>query len=680
MPPFCANGAARTRGSGGRHAPVLCVRGGMHSRARAYGAAGVSWSKGEGPGAMGIGGRVSSCTPFCVNGEGWGRVACPRVPPSRAYGAAQPKGEGEGRGWHALVYSPRPRKWGRVGGREWRALAYGVARPKGEGKGRGMPSRASIPRVRGGKGRCQGQWGREAACPRAPPVRTNGEGWAGDRMPPCCTYGVAWPRGKGYRGRRARVHPFRANGEGRGGWPASRAPFRVYGAVRTRGKGQGRSRHGDVGRPAFARPLSARMGLRGQEGRGGADAEWWGKCPCATLPRERGGADEGEGRAREAEGRQALCAPYLRAKGVATVNAGKGWGDLPSCAPLCARCRGKGRRPALLRSLSVHTQSVQGKGGGSFYRGGSNTCLPRQRRGRHIFLLPQGPVCTLWRATPTFPPIPSSSLHATQFIQNWLCKDRRMSHPLSSTLLPSLLPSPSPTHSHRRGAYEGTPLPPSPSLPGPSLPMKGRTTTRRPRHLPSPGHAAPYAQEGGMRKHATRCHPSPLAAPRQYVREGGTRGHATPGPTLPHSRRRGVREGMPPPLPVAPDTSPSHPGVHEDTRPPIPIAPGPSPFDHDTPAALYARARYPGPPFPIHAEGGAPSACRPARAERGTPPPLPLVRAAPFARKGGMRGQAAPSRGAPFAWEWAHEAKTSSWTGAVSMRPRSPRPHPVCAT
>ncbi|KAH9015192.1 hypothetical protein EDB84DRAFT_1567811 [Lactarius hengduanensis] len=376
--------------------------------------------------------------------------------------------------------------------------------------------------------------------------------------------------------------------------------------------------------------------------------------------------------------------------------------------------------------------------------------------------------------------------------------------------------------------------------------MKGRTRTRRPRHLPFPfGRAAPYVQEGGM-QHAIRRCPSPLAAPPWYVREGGTRGHAAPGPTLPYSRGREMREGMPPPLPVAPDTSPSRPvrAGWRHARAPLP-APHSSPFARKGGARRCAalsprRPRHlpfpprtremearegtpPALPFPIRAEGGCTRACRPrpslslgpcqlvragwrhARApppaphlphsrgrggctracrllspsppappllpwaapphtrgmgaregtppsptlphSRGSgvhegtrppspslpaPPPLatPPVRAdmghpsahatpgftlplraeggctrvqrprpprtrghahpgPPFpihaeggATKGGMRGQAAPSRDAPFAREWAHEAKpcrAASKTGAVSVRPRSPRPHPVCA-
>ncbi|KAH9020754.1 hypothetical protein EDB84DRAFT_1565571 [Lactarius hengduanensis] len=190
---------------------------------------------------------------------------------------------------------------------------------------------------------------------------------------------------------------------------------------------------------------------------------------------------------------------------------------------------------------------------------------------------------------------------------------------------------------------------------------------------PTPPLPAPYARDGGTRRHAA---PGPLlllwAAPPR------TRGHATPGPTLPHSRGRG-REGMPPFSPSLP-TPPLPASYAQDGGTRGHAAPGPT-LPHSRGRGC-TRARGPlspslpaPPPWPR----------RPVRAEQGHAAPaprFPLVCAIPFARKGGMRGQAAPSRDAPFAWEWAHEAKpcrAASKTGAVSVRPRSPRPHPVCA-
>ncbi|KAH9016898.1 hypothetical protein EDB85DRAFT_1897897 [Lactarius pseudohatsudake] len=737
MPPFRVNEAAQTRGSGGRGrcAPVLRVRGGMHSvrplprewgrvglgvACPCTGRPGTSWPRGEGPGAMGIGGRAS-CTPFRVNGEGWGRVACPRVPPSRTYGVARPKGEGEGRGRCALVYSPRPRKWGRVGSRGWRALAYRGG-PKEKGRAGACPS---ILRVRGGKGKCRGQRGREAACSRAPPFRTNGEGWAGDCVPPCRAYGAARPRGKGYRGRRARVHPSARMGkeggvaglacslprvrggtdkrEGaglepeptwRGGAACLRTPsVRANRAARTRGKGRGR--RGVVGKSARAPPfcvnVAARMGEKGGPGRprGGGHCE---PLICVRRGRRRSMRGKGWG-----EGASA-CPPAFPGRPLREWRGGKGGKVVLPLVEATRACHVSAlawqARFASATGSRVHTLETVGRSPLL-----SSTPLPSflPSLSPAPFALKRG--LPLHRAQAQkggarkggahegMPPLPFPSL---PLCPRYPVRAERRRTRACRPLAFSPTPSPLAAHSHRRGAYEGTPPPSSPSLPGPSLPMKGRTTTRRPQHLPFPfGRAAPYAQEGGMRKHATRRHPSPLAAPSRYMQEGGTRGHTTLGPTFPHSRGRGVREGMPPPLPVAPDTSlPApyardggtrghatrpHPspftrkGVHE-ARPPIPIAPGPSPLGHDVPGRPVRGHATPGPTLP-HSRGRGRTECMPpcthrtgARCPRPRPP-LPLVRAASFTRKGGMRGQAAPSRGAPFAREWAHEAKTCGAAG-----------------
>ncbi|KAH9024446.1 hypothetical protein EDB83DRAFT_2527154 [Lactarius deliciosus] len=225
--------------------------------------------------------------------------------------------------------------------------------------------------------------------------------------------------------------------------------------------------------------------------------------------------------------------------------------------------------------------------------------------------------------------------------------------------------------------------------------------------------------------------PAPLAAPPRYVREGGTGGHATGGPSLPHSRGRGcARAYRPPPLPVAPGTSPPplgratpyvRMGAREGTQPGptfphsrgrgctrardslSPSLPAPPllatppicvemghPSTHATPALPFpfvrkgcTRADAPGRPgaHRVHATlyaqtRGTRVHAAPAPAPA---PPFPLVRASPFTRKGGMQGQAAPSRGAPVhvGMGAQGQAASSSRAGAVSMRPRSPRPHPV---
>ncbi|KAH9009582.1 hypothetical protein EDB85DRAFT_2056572, partial [Lactarius pseudohatsudake] len=170
-----------------------------------------------------------------------------------------------------------------------------------------------------------------------------------------------------------------------------------------------------------------------------------------------------------------------------------------------------------------------------------------------------------------------------------------------------------------------------------------------PRPSPSPlGRATPYARAR---------HPRPPTLPHLRGR-GSTRGHAAPGPPFSLGPRHPVRAGWrharargplspslpaPPPLGHAARTRGNgapertcHPscgrGVHKGTTPP---------------AAPYARARH----TRAHPSPFAPR--------------FPLVRATPFARKGGMRGQAAPSHGALFAWEGAHGAKLCHTAGPV---------------
>ncbi|KAH9011749.1 hypothetical protein EDB85DRAFT_2225552, partial [Lactarius pseudohatsudake] len=186
------NGRCRGNGERGRHAlarppSARMGKGGGAGVAPSRASiprvrAGVAQEKGR------AGGGMPSCTPLPRE---WGRVrpgVCPRVSPSRAYGAGRGGVGGDGeRGRHALAH-PLPRKWGRVG-----------------------PG---------------------AACPRVPPSRTyrgaaNGEGWrrvACFRMLPSCAYGAARPKGKGRcRGRRVLVRPFMGR-EGPGGAACPRAP------------------------------------------------------------------------------------------------------------------------------------------------------------------------------------------------------------------------------------------------------------------------------------------------------------------------------------------------------------------------------------------------------------------------------------------------------------------------
>ncbi|KAH9005825.1 hypothetical protein EDB86DRAFT_3070867 [Lactarius hatsudake] len=109
------------------------------------------------------------------------------------------------------------------------------------------------------------------------------------------------------------------------------------------------------------------------------------------------------------------------------------------------------------------------------------------------------------------------------------------------------LPAPSvrAAHSHRRGAHKST-HPPSPSLPGPFLPIHTK-----------------WAPEGA------REGTPPPAPPFPSARKGGARGHAAPGTSLPPWLHHPIRAGR-------------------GTRDPTTTGPSPSPFDC---AALYTRDR-----------------------------------------------------------------------------------------
>ncbi|KAH9035535.1 hypothetical protein EDB85DRAFT_1943898, partial [Lactarius pseudohatsudake] len=161
----------------------------------------------------------------------------------------------------------------------------------------------------------------------------------------------------------------------------------------------------------------------------------------------------------------------------------------------------------------------------------------------------------------------------------------------------------------------------------------------------------------------TQGHATPGPPPFPICADGGsTRGHAAPGPPLlpwtapPRTRGMEAREG---------------------TRPSIPIAPGPSPLGHA------ARTR----------GNGAPERTRHPSCGRGVQGTTPL--AAPYAR--GLRprlpscprhpvraerGHARASR--PIPWRPVRARRGSrgvshSRAGALTVRSRSPRPHPVFA-
>ncbi|KAH9024445.1 hypothetical protein EDB83DRAFT_2320065 [Lactarius deliciosus] len=266
---------------------------------RAYG---VARPKGGGEvlGATGRGGgRYALVHPPSARGAGLG-VACPCVPPTRAYGAGR-GGVGGDResGQHALAHPPSARM-GKGGGPGWAypcvppTRAYGVGRGgvRGDGESRQYALAHPLPR----------EWGSEGppvACPPMPPSRTY---WGGAANGAGVGLGAT---GRG--GRVPSVTPSARMGKGGVGRRAHARPFHT---ARTWGKGRGRGRGGDS------------------------------MPSCAAFPRERGGADRGQG-----EGGTPSCAPpfYTRRSG-SQCGGGEeeGW-DLPSCAPFL-RSNGAGRR------------------------------------------------------------------------------------------------------------------------------------------------------------------------------------------------------------------------------------------------------------------------------------------------------------------------------------------------
>ncbi|KAH8977646.1 hypothetical protein EDB92DRAFT_1822184 [Lactarius akahatsu] len=220
----------------------------------------------------------------------------------------------------------------------------------GEGWGRG--SRAPFPHIWGGMAK-----GREvlgAAYLHATPFHAKGEGWSwgwegeeggsggrGDTerrgdVPSCAPLPREWGR------------------EGR--WPASCAPFRTYGVSQTREKGRGGGQHGEVGRSAFARHLSAQTGLRGQGGRGGADTE----CPVHPPSMQMG-------------------------KGGGQMARGKGWDQRWHAlvrTPSARMGKGGARERGAVACPCAHSFCVNTNGGqGERERGVAALCAPSVRMG-----------------------------------------------------------------------------------------------------------------------------------------------------------------------------------------------------------------------------------------------------------------------------------------------------------
>ncbi|KAH9009416.1 hypothetical protein EDB83DRAFT_2453757 [Lactarius deliciosus] len=186
-------------------------------------------------------------------------------------------------------------------------------------------SRAPFSRVRRGaakgKRRGWGGWGEGAAGPRTPPVRANG----------------AARRGGADSEWRSGVPPSAQMGKGGRGVAC---PFRAYSVARPRGKGRGK---------VPMRPLSARMGCA-ELGKG----ERRRRRHALVRPPSAQTWRCGRGRKEGGRGAVGIVCPLPACEGGGGGQCGgrKGWvGDLPSCASLCARCGGRGRRPALLRPL-----------------------------------------------------------------------------------------------------------------------------------------------------------------------------------------------------------------------------------------------------------------------------------------------------------------------------------------
>ncbi|KAH9046225.1 hypothetical protein EDB84DRAFT_1629087 [Lactarius hengduanensis] len=472
--------------------------------------------------------RVASslvpCTPFaCV------RAALPLARTSsrarrvtREGRGSTPRAEGAELGAPTLLH---PRGSAGVAG-GWthrpsplRARAAGLAWPARRG-GRTVPPLANASRA------VWDAWGWVG-------VASAEEDWAVRAVPPLAAgyVGLGWRGPRGGVGAPSLLSRMRA---GRGG-----------------ARGAGQAAEGDWGGHAV---------LRAPAGRGLGDVP-----SCAPFPRERGGADRGEGadvssfRADKADvGEKGPRAPYLRAKGAAV---------------------GKGRGIGLSSRVLFSTRM----GGGREEWGSVVRVSPKQV-------------------------VPATS--AVQNRTNWACKERRTltpppTPPASPLLSSPLLPLPSPT--------------PLVSESGRSAPARSHAE-RELTGVCRPLSAPPYSRETGAHEDKERtgvCRLSPCL--RHPVRvEGGPRCPPPPSPSL---------------LPVAPRSHGM--GAHKGTPTPVP-------------------------PFPFAQKRCARGLTAPLLrvAPASSPPPSLLSAPPPFARKGACEGNA-PSRGAPFAREGAHEAKPS---------------------
>ncbi|KAH9037975.1 hypothetical protein EDB83DRAFT_2318506 [Lactarius deliciosus] len=519
------------------------------------------------------------------------------------------------------------------------------------------------PRVRSGAAKGKGGLvpfgGPGVACPCAPLSRAYTAAWSGGvgvACPSCAPLPREWERW-GW-GSRALARPFPVEGgrEGAGGDGESLVPL----PVRTGRRGQG---GGEV--PGAACPRAPPPAQMARVGRGWRTLA----CPFPACTRRRGRRDRGErekavagalvcipsvrmgrgqcGEGEEEEGDSPLCAPFLRSGGARSMREKGKRGGLT--------LSGMGTWVVLFRKRGAEEMG-DGDGrreetGNRWHAIGPRVCKPMPPSPALTTAAPSPlaePTCTRANgdatpspsfsiraevgctrarlsASPLPLPIPSSRHHSREKGAHDpptpICAGRVTRHPVTTG------PSPSPfdraavyvrERGMRRGVHEGTP-PPAPPLPL--------------------GRAAPYAREGAR---GTPHHHWPLPFPLR--RERGAQGLATPGPTFPFARKgraRGTHH---------PDTS----------RPRHRVRAGKG----------RAWASDPWPTLPIRVEGAH---------TKGTRPPFPL--AAPLRTRGQRHARAS----CLIPWRPIHAGRgarghlppyvSCSRASAVSVRPRSPRPH-----
>ncbi|KAH8989313.1 hypothetical protein EDB83DRAFT_2325587 [Lactarius deliciosus] len=191
------------------------------------------------------GDRVPSCAPLPREWEERPGVACHRVPSSRAYRAARPRGEGrdrgdEERGWRTLVRT-RSAQMGRGREREgaeetWRRTACCSAP---------FPANGAADKGRGGRGWREGA----TACPRMRPFHANGTAGTWGKCRRAFVRSLSaqtrrmWRRGRGGGAAYPRAPPLSTRegvavsaGRRRGDLPSC-APLDANGAARDAGEG-----------------------------------------------------------------------------------------------------------------------------------------------------------------------------------------------------------------------------------------------------------------------------------------------------------------------------------------------------------------------------------------------------------------------------------------------------------